>query len=168
MKYIKLFESIKYKESDYKEYDEYSILTNDIINNWKNDFENINKYFDEIKHDIHMYRHFLSNYVLFGKTSRGGNFNEENAPIIIIPNKIELTNDIYNKKTLLFEDSFTGNGIFLKNIISIKNMDEIVENYPNIFLKLYNLYIKRYKANYMDIFGKKEYQYLIKTQNYNI
>lgn len=41
MKIKKFYEKFDYETSDFREYDEYSIINDDIVNDWKNNFNSI-------------------------------------------------------------------------------------------------------------------------------
>jgi len=152
MKILKFNETFDYKESDYKEYDEYATFNKNITEEWKHDLNSINNYLSDLRHDFHQYNDFIREYVIFDENKK------------IIANRIELNfNDEFN---VYFYDDETKKSIRLDKILKIQNIDEIAEN---IFLELYDTYIVRCKANYMDIFGKEEFKHILDAEKkYNL
>lgn len=150
----------KYNEltdySSYKEYDEYSHIDINIINEWYNNFSQINNFISDFTHEIKMYSQFINEYVVCN-----------NRDTIIIPSDIKL---IYDDKKfkIYFYDTHTNISIVHSNIKYIKHIKEISEIDQNLFLKLYDRYIKEFKAPYMTIFGKDEFKHILNTTKYNL
>ncbi len=161
MKIFKLHETLNYTNSNYKEYDEYSILNKEITNQWTKDLNNLNNFISDLSHDLKMYSDYISSFVIFYEK-----FYDNN---IIIPNKIKLLSDSKNKKDIFFIDDYINISINLRYVKDIKTIDEIGRTDPKLFLDLYNTYIIKYKAPYMTYFGKKEFQHILDANNkYNL
>lgn len=155
MKVLKFNEKFDYVNSEYREYDDYSVINMDIINEWKNDLDSIERYFEDLKHDIHQYNDWIRNYVVSDSYKS------------IIVNDISLFVDISNI-TIYFKDTITKQSTSLKQIKEIKTIEEVAENDPILFLELYEKYVVKHKAPYMDIFGREEFKHILDTKKYNL
>lgn len=153
---IKKFNEELTDYSDYKEYDEYSNLNIDIINNWNTDISEVNKFISNFRHEIRQYSDFIRDYVV--SSIRGS---------IIIPNDIKIKYDNDELKCF-FYDTYTGGLIQTSNIKYFKNISEIAETDQALFMELYEKYIKKYNAPYMDVFGKDEFKHLLTSKKYNL
>lgn len=158
MKIKKFYEKFDYETSDFREYDEYSIINDDIVNDWKNNFNSINKYINDIKHAIHMHKDFIHGYVIFSKR----------RDYHIIANKITMGQNFKHDITIFFSDKFSKKSIELDEIKYIKSLEEVSDEDPNMFLELYHKYIKEYKAPYLDVFDKEEFKHIIDGEKYNL
>lgn len=140
--------------SDYKEYDTYASINIDVITNWGFELNKIDSIVGDIRHDIHRYNDFIKEYVVF--TTKYSFF---------IPSSISYD---YVSNAIYFEDVYKNikrNIIYTDDIISI---DDIANEDPLLFMKLYNFYIIEKKAPYMDVFGKDEYKHILDSKKYNL
>jgi hypothetical protein len=153
MKILKFNEKFDYKNSDYKEYDEYSVIDIDILNEWKNDLDSVERYFEDLTHDIHQHNDWIRNYVI-----------TDNYKTIIADNISLQEKNI----TIWFKDTITKRNINIKTIKNIRSIEEVAETDPNLFLELYETYMVKHKAHYMDVFGKEEFKHILDTKNYNL
>ncbi len=142
--------------SDYKEYDEYSNLNIDIINNWNTDISEVNDFISNFKHEIHQYSDFIRDYVVCSKND-----------VIIIPNEIKLSYD-NNKFKIYFYDSYKNYYMPTDIIKYFKNISEIAETDQKLFIELYETYVNKLNAPYMDVFGKDEFKHLFTSKKYNL
>lgn len=156
---IKKFNEELTDYSDYKEYDEYSYIDIDIINNWNTDFLEVNNFLSNFTHEIKKHSEFINEYVVCSK----------NRDLIIIPSEIKIKYDnAKNEFITYFYDTYNSSFIKTTSIKYIKNIKEIAETDQILFLKLYKTYIEEYKAPYMNIFGKKEFEHLLNSKKYNL
>jgi hypothetical protein len=140
--------------TNYKEYDEYANIDINIIKNWTLELDKIDTIINDIKHDIHRYNDFIREYVVFvGK-------------MFFIPSSIELHK---NDSLILFNDIYNGHRISMVRITDIKSLNDIANEDQKLFLELYNFYIIKKEAPYMDVFGKEEYKHIIDAETkYNL
>jgi hypothetical protein len=155
MKVLKFNEKFDYINSEYREYDEYSVINMNILNEWKHDFDSIKRYLDNLNHDIRKHNDWIRNYVITDKYKS------------IIANDISLFVDT-SEITIYFRDTITKQSTNLKQIKEIKTIEKVAETNPILFLELYDIYITKHKASYMDIFGKEEFKYILDTKKYNL
>lgn len=155
MKILKFNEKFDYVNSEYREYDDYSIINMNIINEWKSDLDSIERYFEDLKHDIHQHNDWIRNYVVSDSYKS------------IIVNDISLFVDISNI-TIYFKDTITKQNTNIKTIKDIKTIKEIAETDPVLFLELYEKYVVKHKAPYMYIFGREEFKHILDTKKYNL
>lgn len=159
MKINKFTEKFDY-ESTYKEYDEYAHIDMNQLKEWTETLSNINKYLDDVKHDIHQYYNFLREYVIFYGTAYS------------IPTYITKNINSNDQIELLFVDNYKGNYININKVKDIKHITEVAKTKPELIIKLYNFYIKDHEALLNDIFelpGVKEVLNMsLNSEKYNI
>lgn len=141
--------------SDYKEYDEYSNLNIDVINDWNKNLSEINIFLSNLFHELHQYKDFSKEFVIC-----------DNKDVVIIPSDIKI--NYSDKFKVYFFDTHTNTIIEATKIKYIKNIKEVADTDQKLFLELYDKYIKKYNAPYMDVFGRDEFKYIINTIKYNI
>ena len=147
--------------SEYKEYDEYSYIDMDVLENWKSELDKVDDILDDIKHDAHQYSDFIREYVVFVDEKWVKN-------LIFIPSEISLNRTEYTIG-VFFNDAYGRYKVNSSNIANIKNISEVANEDPNLFLKLYNFYIKEKRAPYMDVFGKDEFKHILDADTkYNL
>jgi hypothetical protein len=148
---------------NHKEYDEYANIDISILKNLVLELHKIEDTLYEIKHDIHQYNDFIGEYVVF-VTER---FSGSGPKMFFIPSSIGLNRE-KDGINIFLKDIYHRYVINIKNIETIKSVDQIANEDPKLFLELYNFYITKSHAPYMDVFGKEEYKYMIdSTEKYN-
>lgn len=157
MKINKFTEKFDY-ESTYKEYDEYAHIDMNQLKEWSETLSNINKYLDDVRHNIHHYSDFLQEYVIF--------YNNTYS----IPNNITKNINSKDEIELLFVDDYKGKYININKIDDIKHITEVAKTKPDLILKLYEFYVEENEAPYMNVFDlvKDVLNAGLNTRKYNL
>lgn len=155
MKINKFTEKFDY-DSPYKEYDEYSHIDMNQLEEWKDSLLNINKYLDDVKHDIKQYSDFLREYVIFYKDT-----------YLISTNIVKNINS-RDHIDILFYDHYKNIRININKVKDIKHITEVAETNPEIILNLYNFYVKKSKALYADVFELPKIKHIIDAEKFNL
>ena len=158
---INRFEQVNERMGKIPTYDDLMLLSNQL--------KSLNDKYQEDRNDIKYkllkYNYNINEIVVFLKSS-----HKTHRPIIsrvfdydcFIP-----SHSVLSENSVIISDSRKQISISIRNVEDIKTLDQVHEEDKNLFLELYNFYVKDNNVLW-DIFGKKKYRATIDSQKYNL